>query len=126
MVCSASSSSSPVLTPGLTCAVTAARARATTSPAARIAWSWPGVLISIPRPLFSTESLDSAQRRQRPLADFLDRTDRRHPHQDVPVVVQQRGGLRPVDPLPPTDDFLGVVAATPRQQPLDQLVVGHL
>src|SRR5919107_2025880 len=99
---SAIASSSPVLTPGRTAALTAAMAPAVTSPEARMSSISCGVLIWIIRPLHfassargerraaSSPTASAPERRERPLGDLLDRADGVDPGQQSLSVVPAR------------------------------------
>src|SRR3954449_648271 len=139
MTCSASASSSPVLTPGRAAAETAASVRATSAPAARIASISPGLLSSMSRPRqramtartppralrVTTGPSRLRQRAQEPLEHLVDGADGVDAHQLRAVVVEQGCGLVAVDLLPVADDVLGVVVAPAAEQPLDDDLVGH-
>src|SRR3712207_2683957 len=128
---SAMASSSPVLTPGRTAALTAAMAPAVTSPEARISSISCAVLIWIIRPLHfassargerrpaASRTASAPERLERPLGDLLDRADGVDPGQQslLLVPVRQRFGLLVVDLEPVTDGFGLVVVA------LDHLAV---
>src|SRR5215218_1047362 len=139
---SAMASSSPVLTPGRTAALTAAIAPAVTSPEARMSSISCGVLIWIMRPLHFASS-GSRERSppvisppacsfrarlpgvvrpaggQRSRSDLLDLTDRVDAGEQTGGLVEpgQRRCLFPVD-LQPVPDGLGLVVV-----PLDHLTV---
>src|SRR5215211_4043415 len=117
-------SSSPVLTPGRTAALTAAIAPAVTSPEARMSSISCGVLIWIIRPLhFASSTLgdrrpaasgtaSAPERLERPLGDLLDRAHGVDLGQQSLVVVpaRQRRRLLPVD-LQPVPHGLGLVVS---------------
>ena len=139
-------SSSPVVTPGRTAAVTAAIAPAITSPEARISSTSCAVLIWIIRPLHFASNgsrastprrvhcralsavgrgrcpgVVGAQGRQGPsgdLVDLADRVDRRQQARPL-VEPRQRRGLFPVD-LEPVPDGLGLVVVALHQLAVDQ------
>src|SRR4051795_3852938 len=131
MVCSASASSSLVLTPGRASSMTAASVPATRPPAARIASSSSGLFssMSLPRqrasrprtpvrpPLIASLSSLCAQRLGHPVGDLLDGADGLDADEPIAVVVQKWSGLAAVDLLTAADDVLGVVVATPAHQP---------
>src|SRR6266536_6568200 len=113
MVCSASASRSPVLTPGATAAASLASVAATSWPASRILISCSGVLYWISRLWARTLSTVRAQGVDRPQRHILDRTGRVDAHQLAlgAVVVHQRRGLVRVFPQPLQDDVGLVVVA---------------